>query len=70
MEEIETWRCRVACAPLRKEKSDKSEMVNQVLFGEGLEILEEHGNWVRVKLNLMVTKDLWKRNYYIFNLNH
>ena len=50
MEEIETWRCRVACAPLRKEKSDKSEMINQVLFGEGLEILEERGNWVRVKL--------------------
>lgn len=50
MEEIETWRCRVACAPLRKEKSDKSEMINQVLFGEDLEILEEHGNWVRVSL--------------------
>ena len=28
MEEIETWRCRVACAPLRKEKSDKSKKLS------------------------------------------
>jgi cell wall-associated NlpC family hydrolase len=50
MKEIETWRCRVACAPMRKEQSDKSEMINQALFGETLEILEDLGNWARVKL--------------------
>ena len=50
MKEIETWRCRVACAPMRKDQSDKSEMINQALYGEEINVLEDLGNWVRVRL--------------------
>lgn len=50
MKEIFTWQSRVACAPVRKEPTDKSEMTNQVLFGEELILLEESGSWVKVRL--------------------
>jgi hypothetical protein len=36
--------------PVRKEPSEKSEMVTQVLFGEHFEILEEMVGWSHVKL--------------------
>lgn len=41
--------CPLAAAPVRKEPSHRSEMVNQLLFGETLEILEEKNEWVRVR---------------------
>jgi gamma-D-glutamyl-L-lysine dipeptidyl-peptidase len=37
--------------PVRKEPSEKSEMVTQVLFGEYFEIFEEMVGWNRVKLD-------------------
>jgi cell wall-associated NlpC family hydrolase len=37
--------------PLRKEASDRSEMVSQLLFGEVAEVLEESGSWIKVKLD-------------------
>ncbi len=37
--------------PVRKEPSEKSEMVTQVLFGEHFEIFEEMVGWSRVKLD-------------------
>ena len=36
--------CTVPAAPVRKEDSHRSEMVNQLLFGDTLEILEEKAN--------------------------
>ena len=36
--------------PVRKEPSEKSEMVTQVLFGEHFGILEEMVGWSHVKL--------------------
>ncbi len=36
---------------MRKEPSDRSEMVNQVLFGETMEILDSNEKWYMVKLN-------------------
>lgn len=42
--------CKVAVAPLRKEASNRSEMVSQVLFGEKIIIKEigENNGWIRV----------------------
>ena len=37
--------CIVSAAPVRADHSDRSEMVTQLLFGEYLEILHEHGGW-------------------------
>jgi gamma-D-glutamyl-L-lysine dipeptidyl-peptidase len=41
--------CTVAAAPVRKEDAHRSEMVNQLLFGETMEILEEKGEWFKVR---------------------
>ena len=37
--------------PVRSEPSDKSEMVSQLLFGEGFEILDAQPKWVKVQLH-------------------
>jgi gamma-D-glutamyl-L-lysine dipeptidyl-peptidase len=36
--------------PMRREASEKSEMVNQILFGEHYRVLEEEQNWCLVEL--------------------
>jgi cell wall-associated NlpC family hydrolase len=41
--------CSVVLAPLRREPSDASEMVSQLLFGEIFEVLEETTKWNRVR---------------------
>src|SRR4051812_46790296 len=41
--------CSVAAAPVRKEASHRSEMVNQLLFGETMEVLEEKDEWFRIR---------------------
>ena len=41
--------CTVAAAPVRKEPSHRSEMVNQLLFGDTMQILEEKEEWRRIK---------------------
>lgn len=41
--------CSVAAAPMRKEDSHRSEMINQLLFGEMMEVLETKGEWYRIK---------------------
>lgn len=42
--------CTLACIPMRAEPSDRSEMINQVLFGECFEVLESKTKWLRIKL--------------------
>ena len=42
--------CNLSIVPLRKEPTDKSEMVSQVLFGEFFTILEKDKNWSKIKL--------------------
>jgi cell wall-associated NlpC family hydrolase len=37
--------CHLSCIPVRAEASDKSEMVNQLLFGETFEIIDAIKNW-------------------------
>ena len=41
----------VAVAPLRKEPTDRSEMVSQALYGEELEVLEQNEKWALVRLS-------------------
>ncbi len=40
----------LSAIPMRKEPSDRSEMVNQVLFGETMEILDQNEKWFLAKL--------------------
>ncbi len=42
--------CKMASVPMRAEPSDRSEMVNQLLFGEHYTVLEIHPKWVRIQL--------------------
>lgn len=44
--------CKVAIAPLRADKSDASEMVSQILFGELIKIKETSNNWIFVETQL------------------
>ncbi|GAC1707902.1 MAG: C40 family peptidase [Flavisolibacter sp.] len=41
--------CIVALAPVRKEASHRSEMTNQLLFGDCAELLESKNEWMRVR---------------------
>jgi len=41
--------CTVAAAPVRKEPAHRSEMVNQLLFGESLELLDTKDEWMLVR---------------------
>src|ERR1017187_2471850 len=42
--------CNLSIIPCRKEPSDRSEMVTQLLFGDHFEILEVQGSWCRIKI--------------------
>ncbi len=41
--------CNLSIVPCRKDPSDRSEMVTQLLFGEHFEILETQGIWCKIK---------------------
>ncbi len=40
--------CHLNCVPVRKENSDTSEMVTQLLFGDHFKVLEKQKNWTRI----------------------
>ena len=42
--------CNLANIPLRIETSDRSEIISQVLFGEHFEVLEQHNQWRKIRL--------------------
>lgn len=42
--------CRLSIVPVRAEHSDPSEIVTQLIFGERLVVLEEHEQWLKVRL--------------------
>ncbi len=42
--------CNLSIVPCRKEPSDRSEMVTQLLFGEHFRILEEQERWCLIKI--------------------
>ncbi|HTL80169.1 MAG TPA: C40 family peptidase [Bacteroidia bacterium] len=41
--------CNLSVIPVRKEPSDKSEMVTQLLFGDSFKILEEKDQWRKIR---------------------
>lgn len=43
--------CNLSFIPARAEPSDKSEMTNQVLFGEHFDVLEGNDKWYKIKLD-------------------
>ena len=43
--------CNLSFIPGRAEPSDKSEMTNQVLFGEHFDIIEDTDKWCKIKLD-------------------
>lgn len=43
-------RCSLSVIPMRREPSDKSEMVNQMLYGENGEVLEQNEKWYLIRL--------------------
>ena len=43
--------CELACVPMRREPADRSEMTNQVVFGETMELLDQNDKWYFVQLD-------------------
>lgn len=41
--------CRLAVAPIRKEPSDRSEIVSQLLFGDRVKVLDKTEKWCLIK---------------------
>ncbi|MCB0508647.1 MAG: C40 family peptidase [Bacteroidetes bacterium] len=41
----------LSAVPMRKEASDRSEIVNQILYGETFEILQQEEKWSKIKLH-------------------
>jgi cell wall-associated NlpC family hydrolase len=41
---------QVSCAPVRKEPSDSSEMVSQLLYGEDIEVIENYFPWIKISV--------------------
>ncbi len=42
---------KLSAIPMRLEPSDTSEMVNQVIFGESYDVLEQRKKWIRIRLH-------------------
>ena len=42
--------CNLSLVPVRKEASDRSEMISQLLFGEAVEILDKQKSWYKIKM--------------------
>ena len=57
--------CNISIVPLRKEKSQKSEMISQLLYGETFEILELSNNWSHIKMNFDNYEGWIKNNQYL-----
>jgi hypothetical protein len=43
--------CHLNCVAIREDPSDQSEMVTQLLFGELFQVLDRHGDWIKVLLD-------------------
>jgi cell wall-associated NlpC family hydrolase len=41
----------LSIVPVRKEPSDRSEMVTQILFGETFEVMESEGSWSKIRID-------------------
>lgn len=43
--------CNVSVAPVRADKTDKAEIVTEMLYGESADILEVISNWTKIKMH-------------------
>lgn len=43
--------CNVSVAPVRADKTDRAEIVTEMLYGESADILEVVNNWTRIKMH-------------------
>jgi hypothetical protein len=43
--------CTLSAAPMRREPSDKAEMVNQIVYGETAHVLDENEKWYMIQLD-------------------
>lgn len=43
--------CKLSAIPMRLEAADTAEMVNQVIFGESYDVLEQRKKWLRIRLH-------------------
>ncbi|WP_407494897.1 C40 family peptidase [Elizabethkingia anophelis] len=43
--------CNLSVAPVRADKTDKAEIVTEMLYGESADILEVINNWTRIKMH-------------------
>ena len=43
--------CNVSVAPVRADKTDKAEIVTEMLYGESADILEVINNWTKIKMH-------------------
>jgi len=56
--------CTVPVAPVRTESAHRSEMSNQLFFGDTIEILEEKDEWIRIR-SLFDEYEGWLTNHLI-----
>ena len=54
--------CNLRIVPVRILDSDKSEMINQLIYGDIIEVLEEKNKWIYDK-NKWVKWEKWKNLY-------
>src|SRR5215207_6792942 len=59
--------CTVPAAPVRKEPNHRTEMVNQLLFGDTLQVLEEKDGWFRIR-SLFDSYEGWLTDHLITEL--
>ncbi|MCL1675276.1 C40 family peptidase [Elizabethkingia meningoseptica] len=43
--------CNVSVAPVRADKTDKAEIVTEILYGESADIMEAQSNWTKIKMH-------------------
>lgn len=43
--------CHLGVIPLRAEKSHKSELISQILYGETFKVIEERKDWLKVRIH-------------------
>ncbi len=61
---METAICNLALAPMRSEPAHRSEMSNQLLFGETMQVLEQKDEWFKVKTHYDAYEG-WVTNHLI-----
>jgi cell wall-associated NlpC family hydrolase len=60
--------CAVSAAPVRKEPSHRTEMVNQLLFGDTVQIIEEKEEWLKI-ITVFDNYEGWVTNHMLTAIN-